>query len=70
MGPNRNFPADLVLFSEEILNEQRHFCAVWKNDCYPQMSGIHSFTPKFVNTCEVDKTLFYQIPATGVQQFL
>ena len=28
MWPNLQFPADLVTFTEEILNEKLHFCAV------------------------------------------
>ena len=28
MRPNSQFPADLVRFTEEILNEKLHFCAV------------------------------------------
>ena len=32
MRPNSYFPADLVRFTEEILNEKLHFYAVWQND--------------------------------------
>ena len=28
MWPNTKFPADLVIFTEEILNGKLHFCAV------------------------------------------
>ena len=43
MWPNLQFPADLVTFTEEILNGKHHFCAV--SECrvpvFPRIRDEH-----------------------------
>ena len=34
MKPNPQFPADLVIFTEEIFNGKIHFCTVWVCNIY------------------------------------
>ena len=42
MLPNSRFPADLVTFTEEILNEKLHFFAQCKVGKWPQFYDISS----------------------------
>ena len=35
MWPNPQFPADLVTFTEEIVNRKLHFCAMEQEHIFP-----------------------------------
>ena len=48
MWPNPQFPADLVKFTEEILNGKRHFLcsAILNSSASPYLNGLHTLLIK------------------------
>ena len=60
MWPNRPFPADLVTFTEEILNEKLHFlCSVLGWSQYAAFSFIRYLFKYFAIALESENVLTY-----------
>ena len=47
MWPSSQFPADLLKFKEEILNEKFNFCAVWVGQRWPREKYPDSYSHLF-----------------------